>query len=108
MEKYAKAKGINLEGITSEEKMAVKKDMIMSLYPGQVTITVTIYRIFISRYNMRDPIFEGLKASPYALKDTMLPNISPELVAATAVQISGGYDPQRFGVSIFPFSSYHG
>ena len=57
MEKYAKAKGINLEGITSEEKMAVKEDMIMSLYPGQVTITVTICRIFISRYNLRNIIF---------------------------------------------------
>ena len=46
MEKYAKTKGINLEEITSEEKMAVKEDMIMSLYPGQETIIITICRIF--------------------------------------------------------------
>ena len=45
----------------------------------------------------------GLKASPSALKDTMLPNISPEVVADAAVQVFGGYDPNQFGVSILKF-----
>ena len=47
--------------------------------------------------------FPGLKASPSALKETMLPNISPELVADAAVQVFGGYNPSLFGVSIWVF-----
>ena len=45
----------------------------------------------------------GLKASPSALKETMLPNISPELVADAAVQVFGGYNPSLFGVSNLKF-----
>ena len=48
----------------------------------------------------RNLIFPGLDTSPSALRDTMLPNISPELVADAAVQVFGGYDPTQFGVSI--------
>ena len=53
-------------------------------------------------------IFPGLDAPLSALKDTMLPSISPELVADAAIQVSGGYDQGLFGVSIFEqaYSSY--
>ena len=54
----------------------------------------------VAQNKIRNFIFTGLNASPKALKETMLPNISPGLVADATVQIFGGYDG-RFGVSIF-------
>ena len=44
-------------------------------------------------------LFIGLKAQPQFLKDTMMPDISPETVANSAVQLDGGHDPCRFSVS---------
>ena len=41
----------------------------------------------------------GLNTLPNTLMETMLPNISPDLVADATVQIFGGYDG-RFSVSI--------
>ena len=57
---------------------------------------------------MRNLIFSGLDAPLSDLKDTMLPSMSPELVADAAIQVSGGYDQGLFGVSIFEqvYSSY--
>lgn len=55
--------------------------------------------MIIAQNKMRTLISPGLNATPNTLKETMLPNISPELVADATVQISGGYDG-RFGVSL--------
>ena len=41
----------------------------------------------------------GLNSSINTLQETMLPDISPDLVAEAAVQVNGGYDG-RFGVSL--------
>ena len=41
----------------------------------------------------------GLNKSPKVLVDTMLPNISPELVAGSSVLIDGGYNPCKYGVT---------
>ena len=53
------------------------------------------------RIDNRNFTFPGLNTSPNTLKETMIPNISPETVADTKVQVSGGYDPCQFGVSIY-------
>ena len=46
--------------------------------------------------------FSGLEsASPATLKDTMLPNVGPELTAEAAVQVAGGYSPNLFTVGVF-------
>ena len=45
-------------------------------------------------------IFAGLEVSPITLKETMMPNISPEMAVDAAVQVLGGYDPSLFGVSM--------
>ena len=48
-------------------------------------------------YEMKNYKFTGLKTSPSRLKETMIPNISPESVADTKVQVSGGYETCQFG-----------
>ena len=46
-------------------------------------------------------LFSGLEAtSPTTLKDTMLPNVGPELTAEAAVQVAGGYSPNLFAVGV--------
>ena len=54
--------------------------------------------------SMKNYIFTGLKTSPSRLKETMIPNISPETVADTKVQVSGGYETCQFGVSVDTFT----
>ena len=49
-------------------------------------------------------IFAGLEVSPITLKETMMPNISPEMAVDAAVQVLGGYDPSLFGVSMTGWS----
>ena len=55
-------------------------------------------------YEMKNYKFTGLKTSPSRLKETMIPNISPETVADTKVQVSGGYETCQFGVSVDTFT----
>ena len=39
-------------------------------------------------------LYLGLISSPNILAETMLPNITPDMVADAAVQTFGGYDSQ--------------
>ena len=43
-------------------------------------------------------LIPGLKKSPTVLQDTMATNINPERLAASEVQVNGGYDPCLFRV----------
>ena len=45
-------------------------------------------------------LFPGLKKSPKVLQDTMGTYINPESLAASEVQVNGGYDPCLFRVVI--------
>ena len=49
---------------------------------------------------MKLDFFVGLETSPITLKETMMPNISPEMAVDAAVEVFGGYDPSLFAVSI--------
>ena len=44
-------------------------------------------------------LFPGLKKSPKVLQDTMGTYINPESLAASEVQVNGGYDPCLFRVN---------
>ena len=92
--RYAKKEGVNLEGISDEQRLILTEKMIKENYPGNITGLLKKMKVRTSLF------FPGLTTSPKALKETMLPNISPESVADTKIQVSGGYDPCQFGVSI--------
>ena len=48
----------------------------------------------------------GLKAPLEILRDTMMPDISPDTLAESAVQVDGGYDPCHFNVSNYCGMAY--
>ena len=92
--KYVKSRGIDPYTLNATQRQELKSDMIRDLYPGENTVASREYDCLMTS------TISGLDKSPEIIQDTMLPDMSPEMAAESAVVVNRGYKEDHYAVSI--------